>query len=157
MKIKARWNEWDKKMELWRSYQKRSAISAINIRVMISTNHKLTLLQIVAVAYREKLWNTLLVHYPSNQSIVIAIITLVALISKTSITHSLLVKKSYSTEMQKINGQCIDPYLQTYEKSVAQGENILKQVNNYQNLEDLQTAQKTGSCCHRIKLNSLIS
>ena len=76
------------------------------------------------------------------KAIVGGVAAVIFLIVGETMVYNLLVKKSCSPGMQKIDNQCVDPYLKTYEKSVSQGEEILKGVDNYQNLEDLKIAQK---------------
>jgi hypothetical protein len=73
---------------------------------------------------------------------IMGIIAAIVLVVGGTMSQSLLVKKTCVEGMQRINGQCIDPYLQTYETSVSQGATILETVKNYRSLEDLQIAQK---------------
>ncbi|GAB4554736.1 MAG: hypothetical protein Tsb0014_47610 [Pleurocapsa sp.] len=76
------------------------------------------------------------------KSIIIGITAAILLVVGGKFGQNLLVKKNCSEGMQRINSKCIDPYLQTYEKSVSQGETILETVKNYRSLEDLKIAQK---------------
>jgi hypothetical protein len=43
--------------------------------------------------------------------------------------------------LHKIDGQCVDLYLQTYEESKQQGDQAVNLANNYQSIEDLEKAQ----------------
>lgn len=43
--------------------------------------------------------------------------------------------------LQKIDGQCVDPYLQSYQAAKQQGDAAIQLANNYQTIEDLKKAQ----------------
>ncbi len=51
--------------------------------------------------------------------------------------------KGCETGLEKIDGQCIDPFLQTYQEAAQQGDGAITIANSYQTLEDLEQAQLT--------------
>ena len=45
--------------------------------------------------------------------------------------------------LEKIDGQCIDPFRQPYQEATQKAYKVIKNANNYQTLEDLETAKLT--------------
>jgi DNA repair exonuclease SbcCD ATPase subunit len=56
-------------------------------------------------------------------------------------TYYALVKNRCEPGLEKIEGQCIDPFLQPYEEAVQQGSEAIAIAENYQTLDDLEKAQ----------------
>jgi branched-chain amino acid transport system substrate-binding protein len=54
---------------------------------------------------------------------------------------SLIIQNSCSQGMEKVEGKCIDPYLETYELGIQDGEKALKIINDYRTVEELKQAQ----------------
>ena len=50
------------------------------------------------------------------------------------------IAKGCDAGMQKIDGQCIDPYLQPFQSAKQQGDEAIKLAQNYQTIEDLEKA-----------------
>ena len=45
--------------------------------------------------------------------------------------------------LEKIDGQCIDPFLQPYQEATQKGDQAIENANKYQTLEDLEIAKST--------------
>lgn len=58
-------------------------------------------------------------------------------------TYYAVVKNSCEPGLEKIEGQCIDPFLEPYQEAVQQGEKAIAIAASYQTIEDLEQAQTT--------------
>ena len=84
---------------------------------------------------------------PSSQSIpittvIIAAVALVIVMAGGGVFYAVKMK-GCETGLEKIDGQCIDPFLQAYQDAAQQGDGAITIANSYQTLEDLEQAQLT--------------
>ena len=76
---------------------------------------------------------------PIKTAIVASVAVIIAIVSGGAFYT--LVAKGCDSGLEKIDGQCIDPFLQPYQDATKQGEEALRIANNYQNIADLETAE----------------
>ena len=56
-----------------------------------------------------------------------------------------LIAKSCEAGLEKVDGECIDPFLEPYQKATQQGNEAISLASNYQTVEDLKIADTTLS------------
>jgi hypothetical protein len=56
-------------------------------------------------------------------------------------TYFVVIKNRCEPGLEKIDGQCLDPFLQPYQEATQKGDEAIAIANNYKSIEDLEKAQ----------------
>ena len=70
----------------------------------------------------------------------VAAAILVTVLGGGAVYYNLVINRC-QPGLEKIDGQCIDPFWQTYQEAIQQGNQAIALLNQYQNLEELEQAQ----------------
>lgn len=83
------------------------------------------------------------VPLPIKTIATVAIVGVVAIAG--GVTAYNFIAKGCETGLEKIDGECIDPFLEPYQKAVRQSDEAISLASDYQTLEDLKIANTTLS------------
>ena len=76
------------------------------------------------------------------KTVIIAAIALIATIAGGNLLYT-IVFNSCEPGLEKIDGQCVDPFLQLYQEATQEGDRAITIANSYQTLEDLQSSSES--------------
>lgn len=83
------------------------------------------------------------VPIPIKTIATVAIVGVVAIAG--GVTAYNLIAKGCETGLEKIDGECIDPFLEPYQEATQQGNEAISLASNYQTVEDLKIADTSLS------------
>ena len=75
-------------------------------------------------------------------TVIIAVVALMVAIAGGAAVYR-FVAKECEPRLEKIDGQCIDPFLQPFQEATQEGDGAVYLAHNYQTLEDLKKADST--------------
>jgi hypothetical protein len=79
--------------------------------------------------------------FTAPKALITLVLTGIVILIGSGTTYYAVIKNRCEPGLEKIDGQCIDPFLQPYQEATQKGDEAIAIANNYKSIENLEKAQ----------------